>query len=133
MEPKLFPQLPLIVFSPFPGSLTHLGSSKGAPKPNIGQFFYCSRRILNHILTFPDPPCQPGQTFLVQNGLYMCPTYSTHVLCSTLVLKGKMLTEFIFQVLVHLHQQRERKISLPPPYELPPSYIQVCNTLLFCF
>ena len=29
------------------------------------------------ILTFPDPPCQPGQIFLVQNGLYMCPTYST--------------------------------------------------------
>ena len=29
------------------------------------------------ILTFPDPPCQPGQIFLVQNGLYRCPTYST--------------------------------------------------------
>ena len=29
------------------------------------------------ILTFPDPPCQPGQNFLVQNGFYMCPTYST--------------------------------------------------------
>ena len=26
---------------------------------------------------FPDPPCQPGQIFLVQNGLYRCPTYST--------------------------------------------------------
>ena len=30
-----------------------------------------------HILTFPGPPCRPGQIFLVQNGLYMCPTYST--------------------------------------------------------
>merc|ERR1739838_777244 len=30
------------------------------------------------------------------------------------------------QVLVHLHQQRERKISLPPPYEPPPTYCQVC-------
>ena len=30
-----------------------------------------------HILTFPDPPCQPSQIFLVQNGLYRCPIYST--------------------------------------------------------
>ena len=29
------------------------------------------------ILTFPYPPCQPGQIFWVQNGLYMCPTYSS--------------------------------------------------------
>ena len=30
-----------------------------------------------HILTFPGPSCRPGQIFLVQNGLYRCPTYST--------------------------------------------------------
>merc|ERR1712055_1173975 len=33
--------------------------------------------IFGNILTFPDPPCQPGQIFLVQNGFYSCPTYST--------------------------------------------------------
>ena len=49
-----------------------------------------------------------------------------------LVPKGNMLTE-LFQVLIHLHQQRERKISLPPPYEPPPSYIQVFDRPLFCF
>ena len=29
--------------------------------------------ILSHILTLPHLPYQPGQIFVVQNGLYMCP------------------------------------------------------------
>ena len=40
-------------------------------------FFSETRPILCHILTFFDPPCQPGQIFWVQNSLYRCPTYST--------------------------------------------------------
>ena len=36
---------------------------------------YCP--LLLRILTFPDPHCQPGQIFVVQNGVYMCPAYST--------------------------------------------------------
>ena len=36
---------------------------------------YCP--LLLRILTFPDPHCRPGQIFVVQNGVYMCPTYST--------------------------------------------------------
>ena len=39
--------------------------------------------ILGHILTLPHPSCQPGQIFVVQNGLYMCPAYSTTCLSST--------------------------------------------------
>ena len=45
-------------------------SEKGAIRGNLGV-------ILGHILTFPDPHCQPGQIFVVQNGVYMCPAYST--------------------------------------------------------
>ena len=36
---------------------------------------YCP--LLLRILTFPDPHCQPGQIFVVQNGVYICPAYST--------------------------------------------------------
>ena len=42
-----------------------------------------ARPILGKFLTFPDPPFQPGQIILVQNGLYRCPTYSTTVSCWT--------------------------------------------------
>ena len=59
--------------SPFPGSMTHLGASRRL----LGQKYIKVRSILGHILTFFDPPCQPGQFFLVQNSLYRCPTYST--------------------------------------------------------
>ena len=47
------------------------GRSKYGPKLPL----YCP--LLLPILTFPDPPCRPGQIFLVQNGVYMCPAYST--------------------------------------------------------
>ena len=30
-----------------------------------------------HILTFPGPSCQPGRIFMVQNGWYRCPAYSS--------------------------------------------------------
>ena len=33
--------------------------------------------ILGQILTFPDPPCQLSQIFMVWNGLYRCPTNRT--------------------------------------------------------
>ena len=33
--------------------------------------------ILGHILTFPGPCCWLGRIFMVQNGWYRCPAYST--------------------------------------------------------
>ena len=48
-----------------------------APKPTVLNQVYSPSRIPGHILTFPDPPSQPGQIILVQNDLYRCPTYST--------------------------------------------------------
>ena len=47
------------------------GRSKYGPKLPP----YCP--LLLRILTFPDPHCQPGQIFVVQNGVYMRPAYST--------------------------------------------------------
>merc|ERR1711978_737644 len=61
-----------IILGVFQGSLTHLGASR---RPR-GQKYIKARPILCHILTFFDPPCKPGQIFLVQNSLYRCPTYS---------------------------------------------------------
>ena len=61
------------IWGQFQGSLTHLGASRGLQSQKRGPFW----AVFWPILTFPDPPCQPGQIFLVQNGLYMCPTYST--------------------------------------------------------
>ena len=72
-DPKWYPQLPLVDLNPFQRSLTHLGASRGLQSQKRSLFW----AIFWPILTFPDPPCQPGQIFLVQNGLYMCPTYST--------------------------------------------------------
>ena len=60
-----------IILGVFQGSLTHLGASRRLR----GQRYIKARSILGHILTFFDPPCQPGQFFLVQNDLYRCPTY----------------------------------------------------------
>ena len=57
------------ILGPFQGSLTNLGAS-GRLKSQI-------QAILGQILTFPDPPCQLGQIFMVPNGLYKCPTNST--------------------------------------------------------
>ena len=62
-----------IILGVFQGSLAHLGASRRLR----GQRYIEARFILGHILTFFDPPCQPGQIFLVQNSLYRCPTYST--------------------------------------------------------
>ena len=62
-----------IILGVFQGSLTHLGASRRLR----GQKYIKARPILGHILTFFDPPCQPGQIFLVQNSLYRCPTYGT--------------------------------------------------------
>ena len=58
----------------------HLGSISGVLDPFRGLLRAQKpkmRPIFGNIWTFPDPPCQPGQIFLVQNGLYRCPTYST--------------------------------------------------------
>ena len=62
-----------IVLGVFQGSLTHLGAFRRLR----GQKYIKARPILGHILTFFDPPCQPGQIFLVKNSLYRCPLYST--------------------------------------------------------
>ena len=59
-----------IILGVFQGSLTHLGASRRLR----GQKYIKARPILGHILTFFDPPCQPGQFFLTQNSLYRCPT-----------------------------------------------------------
>ena len=44
--------------------------------------------ILHRILTFPDPYCRPGQIFVVQNGLYMCPAYCTTCFKFNQLLRG---------------------------------------------
>merc|ERR1712004_527930 len=62
-----------IILGVFQGSLTHLGASRRLRS----QKYIKARPILGHILTFFDPPCQPGQIFLVKNSLYRCPLYST--------------------------------------------------------
>ena len=58
----------------------HLGSISGVLDPLRGLQRAQkpkTRPIRGNILTFPNPPCQPGQFFLVQNGLYRCLTCST--------------------------------------------------------
>ena len=50
-----------------------VGVGKVKIRCNMGQM----GAILGHILTLPHPHCQPGQIFVVQNGLYMCLAYST--------------------------------------------------------
>ena len=57
------------ILGAFQGSLTNLGAS--------GQLQSLIQANLGQILTFPDPPCQLGQIFVVRNGLYRCSTYST--------------------------------------------------------
>ena len=57
------------ILGPFQGSLTNLGAS--------GRLQSQIQAILGQILTFPDPPCQLSQIFMVWNGLYRCPTNST--------------------------------------------------------
>ena len=44
-----------------------------------------------HILSFPSPSCRSGRIFLVQNGLYRCPTYSTTCFMSNSHLWGVFL------------------------------------------
>ena len=57
------------ILGPFQGSLTNVETS--------GRLQSQIQAILGQILTFPDPPCQLGQIFMVPNGLYKCPTNST--------------------------------------------------------
>ena len=53
---------------------SHNGSSLKSANDTTGEDLQLDLEIE---VGFPDPPCQPGQNFLVQNGLYRCPTYST--------------------------------------------------------
>ena len=72
----------------------HLGSISGVLDPFRGLLRAQKpkmRPIFGNIWTFPDPPCQPGQIFLVQNGLYRCPTYSTTCFMSNSHLWGVFL------------------------------------------
>ena len=57
------------ILGPFQGSLTNVETS--------GRLQSQIQAILGQILTFPDPPCQLGQIFVVPNGLYSCPAHST--------------------------------------------------------
>ena len=67
------------MYKPFWTKKIWLGRQEGPGKVKIWHIWVISMGNVHKciILTFPDPPCQPGQIFLVQNGLYMCPTYST--------------------------------------------------------
>ena len=69
IPPKWSLQLPLIDLSPFPGSWTHLGASRGLKSQKRGPYL----AIFGPSLT----PLPTRSIFLVQNSLYRCPTYST--------------------------------------------------------
>ena len=58
-------------------NLTGLAGGSGKVKIMHLCTFPIEMTKMCHILTFPGPSCRPGQIFLVQNGLYRCPTYST--------------------------------------------------------
>ena len=67
------------LYKPFWTKKIWPGWQGGSGKVKIMHFctFPIEMTQMCHILTFPDPPCQPGQIFLVQNGLHRCPTCST--------------------------------------------------------
>ena len=58
-----------------------------APKPNLGHFYHCSRRILSHILNLPWPPLPTGSNFFGPKWLvHSCtgvPYIVLHVSCWT--------------------------------------------------
>ena len=68
-----------IILGVFQGSLTHLGASRRLR----GQRYIKARPILGHILTFFDPPCQPGQIFWSKIACTGVSHIVLHVLCST--------------------------------------------------
>ena len=67
------------MYKPFWTKKIWLGWQGGSGKVKIMHLctFPIEMTQMCHILTFPGPSCRPGQIFLVKNGLYMCPTYST--------------------------------------------------------
>ena len=68
-----------IILGVFQGSLTHLGASRRL----WGQKYIKARPILGHILTFFDPPCQPGQFFWSKIACTGVPHIVLHVSCWT--------------------------------------------------
>ena len=67
------------MYKPFWTKKIWPGRQEGPGKVKIWHIWVISMGNVHKciILTFPDPPCQPGQFFLVQNGLYRCLTCST--------------------------------------------------------
>ena len=71
------------MYKPFWTKKIWPGRQEGPGKVKIWHIWVISMGNVHKciILTFPDPPCQPGQILLVQNGLYMCPHIVLHVSC----------------------------------------------------
>ena len=67
------------MYKPFWTKTIWPGWQEGPGKVKIWHIWVISMGHVHQciILTFPDAPSQPSQIFLVQNGLYRCPTYST--------------------------------------------------------
>ena len=98
-----------IILGVFQGSLTHLGASRRLR----GQRYIKARSILGHILTFFDPPCQPGQIFLVQNSLYRCPTYSTTCfMWNSHLLKGEKGLPAGWQTCISLFETNSKLLKI---------------------
>merc|ERR1711928_75213 len=68
-----------IILGVFQGPLTHLGASRRLR----GQRYIEARFILGHILTFFDPPCQPGQIFWSKIACTGVLHIVLHVSCGT--------------------------------------------------
>ena len=76
MDPKWSPQLPLIDLSPFPGSWTHLGASRGLRSQKRGPYL----AIFGPSLT---PPANPVKFFWSKMACTGVPHIVLHVSCRT--------------------------------------------------
>ena len=76
MDPKWSPQLPLIDLSPFPGSWTHLGASRGLRSQKRGPYL----AIFGPSLT---PPANPVKFFWSKMACTGVPHIVLHVSCWT--------------------------------------------------
>ena len=107
------------MYKPFWTKKIWPGWQGGSGKVKIMHFctFPIEMTQMCHILTFPGPSCRPGQIFLVQNGLYMCPTYST--------------TCFIFRRFQTFHTFLATKPLLPHILSYPPGSLKELIFLIF--
>ena len=81
------------LYKPFWTKKIWPGRQEGPGKVKIWNIWVISMGHVHQciILTFPGPSCQLGQIFLVQNGLYRFPTYSTTCFMSNSHLWGVFL------------------------------------------